>query len=251
MPGTKPITPPRGFTPKSIEALQPAADRYELADKGKVGLRLRVYPSGVKSFRWYVTSLGRVITIGPWSMCKQPGFVTLKQAQDWLERLKAAHVGGTVPAVEAELRAFLRVKPAPGSTIVAPQVVTVSVVAEQFYQRRILPHRKVPLAVRHVLDADVLPTLGALPVDASPSRAGARDTAAGAQHGLAAPRGSTGTAARQQAGSSCGPPERRPRRSTGDRGRSADTGRRPDRTPAACRPRTARIPGALSKSARK
>jgi integrase len=158
-------TPPRGLTPKFIEALQPAEDRYDVSDRRAPGLRLRVLPkTGKKVFRWVCNARRQVYTIGPWALSEQPGFVTLAQAREWLERLKAAHVGGTIDAVELELKAVLHPAHVPSSTPAAPGVVTLSTVAEEFYKRRILPHRKRPEAARRVLDLDVIPVLGARPI---------------------------------------------------------------------------------------
>lgn len=158
-------TPPRGLTPAFIDSLRPAEARYELADRRAPGLRLRVMPSGMKVFRWYCNSRGKVFTIGPWTPSEQPGRVTLKQAHAWLERLKAAHAAGELEVVEAELAAQLRRRervtdPAPEARRLFGPVL------EEFYRDDILRNRKRPKDARRVLDNDLLPVLRARPLDA-------------------------------------------------------------------------------------
>ncbi|HET8542090.1 MAG TPA: tyrosine-type recombinase/integrase [Anaeromyxobacter sp.] len=167
-------TPPRGLTPKFIEALQPAEKVYSVADRRAPGLRLRVFPSGVRSFHWTCNTRsstrsdarGRSYTIGKWSFSEQPGFVTLAQAREWLERLKAGHASGTIDAVEAEIRVYLKRRahladPAPE----APDRRTFGAVAEEFYRDDVLTNRKHPDDVRAILDNDLVPALGARPLN--------------------------------------------------------------------------------------
>lgn len=157
-------TPTRGLTPKFIEALQPTAKPYDVPDRRAPGLKVRVFPSGVRSFRWTCNARGKVYTIGPWAFSETPGFVTLAQAREWLDKLKAGHAGDAVEAVEAELRAFLRRRshvadPAPADRTIFRTV------AEEFYVDDIQKNRKHPEDVRRILDTDVLPVLGARPTD--------------------------------------------------------------------------------------
>jgi integrase len=164
MDGPKPSTPPRGLTAAFVESLRPAAQRYDVADRRTPGLRLRVLPSSKRVFRWHCTARGKVITIGPWSLSEEPGSVTLAQAREWLERLKAAHAAGTLETLEAELDAHLRRRarvadPAPESRRLFRAV------AEEFYSDDILKNRKRPEDARDVLDRDLLPALGARPLD--------------------------------------------------------------------------------------
>lgn len=159
------ITPPRGLTPAFIEALSPReGSRYEVADRRAPGLRLRVLASGGKVFRWYCTARGEVVTIGPWSLGERPGHVTLAQAREWLERLKAAHVAGTLPGVEAELREHLRRRARVADP--TPQDRRLfGTVLEEFYRDDIQRNRKRPEDARRVLDNDLLPVLGARPLE--------------------------------------------------------------------------------------
>lgn len=149
----------RPLTPKSIIALRAREERYDVSD-GSSGLVLRVHPSGVKSFRWHVRSLGRVIVIGPWAETITPAHVTLRQAREWLGRLKEARVAGEpqLEEVAAELRRQLA--PLKKQDPAAEDGETVGAIAEEFYRRRIVPHRKRPAAVRKVLDLDIKPIIG-------------------------------------------------------------------------------------------
>ena len=105
MPTRQDVTPP--LTVKRIESLRPREERYEVGDAAAPGLRLRVMPSGLRIFRWYRHAPGGgrdVVTIRPWSPVSRPGHVTLHEARARLDALKAAHRGGEVATVEAEIK---------------------------------------------------------------------------------------------------------------------------------------------------
>lgn len=133
-----PTTPSRGFTSKFLDNLKPKDKRVELADKACPGLRLRLEPSGRKSFVWYYSDAGRnrVLTLGRY------GDLSLAQARKDLQAAKEKHTDG--------------------ATVTAPTNApkTVEALAEQFYKRRIVPHRDRPDVVRAILDNDVIPQLG-------------------------------------------------------------------------------------------
>jgi integrase len=175
------------LSPKLIESLQ--AERppawwsathpdwkggdYELGDPEGTykALRLRVTAKGEKVFRWYVNGARprRVITIGRWSMVKEPGYVTLADAHGLFNRLKEAHKAGNLDVVEGEIRA-MRTPPktATAATVAHPAgggVLTLNDVAEDFF-KFIERRRKHPGEVRRSLEKDVLPILGMRPVDA-------------------------------------------------------------------------------------
>ncbi len=156
------------LTAKAIEAAEPRSTDYELPDSAAPGLRLRVTPKGGKVFRWYVTSLGRVLTIGRWSKLPRPGHVTLGEARTWLERLKEAHGAGRLDAVEAELRA---IRPRHSATPAAPLegAVTFRQVAEDFL-KHVERRRKRPDEVRRTIETDLVPALGDRPIGAITSR---------------------------------------------------------------------------------
>jgi integrase len=155
------------LTAKLIEAAEPRATDYEIADPAAPGLRLRVTPKGGKVFRWYVTSLHRVLTIGRWSKLPRPGHVTLGEARTWLERLKEAHGAGRLAAVEAELSALRprrsAAPPAEGA------VVTFRQVADDFL-KHVERRRKRPDEVRRTIETDLAPALGDRPIGSITSK---------------------------------------------------------------------------------
>jgi integrase len=161
----KPTTPALGFTPQWIASFTPPADvdRLELGDRKCPGLLLRFERRGPPTFRWKATDgeRRRYIHIGPWNLAGKTGHVTLAQAREWLRRLKEAAKGGRLAEVEGELRAWLdEGAPTPAPAKDAPAGRTVREVAEEWYQRRILPVRRAPESIRRTLDKDVLPAIG-------------------------------------------------------------------------------------------
>jgi integrase len=163
------LSPPLGFTPAWIASFTPPAgtDRLELGDKhprGR-GLRIRFERKGPPTFRWKATDgkARRNVQIGPWALAGKPGHITLAQAREWLRRLKEAAQAGRLAEIEAELKAWLAegTEEAKRSRDAAPAGRTVKDVAEEWYQRRILPVRTDPGSVRRTLDKDILPAVGA------------------------------------------------------------------------------------------
>ena len=131
------------FTTKKLETLKARTESYEVGDTGAPGLRLRVYPSGAKVFRWYfcdATRKHRVRTLGAF-----PGEKSLADARRDLERLKETH---------QEALQHGDIESSSGS------VVTVKDLAEEFYKRRIKNQRKRPEEALAILDNDVIPKLG-------------------------------------------------------------------------------------------
>jgi integrase len=159
-------TPPLGFTPAWIASFTPPAgtDRLELGDRKCPGLRLRFERGGTPTFRWKTTDgkRRRNVHLGPWSLAGKTGHVTLAQAREWLRRLKEAAKAGRLAEVEAELRAWLAegADPVAKAKDAAPAGRTVKEVAEEWYQRRILPVRTRPESIRRTLDRDILPSIG-------------------------------------------------------------------------------------------
>ncbi|MHB8876154.1 MAG: tyrosine-type recombinase/integrase [Myxococcaceae bacterium] len=142
-----------------IKALRPSERAYEVA-VGDNGLRLRVLPSGVKVFRWYVNALRRVVTLGPWSESSAAAHVTIGEAGRWLERLKAARRAGLpeLENVEAELKAHLAPRPVIAD---ASKGTTIASVAENFL-RLLDGQRKRPEEARYIVTKDILPVIGGL-----------------------------------------------------------------------------------------
>jgi integrase len=165
MPAPKRSTPPRGLTPKFIEALQPEAKSYDLRDRGAIGLRLRVHSSGSKVFRYKLNSLHRTIVLGPFSPAEEPspGFVSLKQAREWMEKVKWGRITGRLPEVEAELREHLR-RPSTPEEAVQQDRNLFGAVVEEWFTDDINVNRKHPEDVRAILDRDIRPSLATRPL---------------------------------------------------------------------------------------
>lgn len=127
---------------------------YELADPGCPGLRLRVEPSGRRTFRWYTRDGDKrvVLTIGPWSERAEEGHVTLAEARQRLAALKAARDEGRL-ASERRASSF------------AGTVPTVREVARDFIAH-LKRRRKTADQVERALSKDVLPVVGGIPIAA-------------------------------------------------------------------------------------
>ena len=142
MASAKHTSPRTGFTTAWLDNVKPKSKRLEYADAGCRGLRLRVEPTGRKTFVWYYRTGGknRVLTLGRYGTGED--CISLKAARRALQQAKEKHVDGVSPAPPADTP------------------TTVEELAEIFYARRILPHRKVPEVVRMILDNDIIPKLG-------------------------------------------------------------------------------------------
>jgi integrase len=145
-------TPP--LTASAIKALEPRADAYELADPGCPGLRLRVEPTGRRSFRWYTRDGEKrvVLTIGPWSERGEEGHVTLAEARQRLKALKAARDEGRLAS---ERR----------SSSLSNGRATVGDVAADFIAH-LKRRRKTADQVEAAIKRDVLPRIGGIPIAA-------------------------------------------------------------------------------------
>jgi integrase len=136
---------------------------YEVAIVGVPGLRLRVTKlakggkGGAKVFRWYVTSIGRVVTLGHFSAKPRPGFLTFADAHKALEKLKGAHAAGKLDEAVAELHA-LRPRPIKAAVIPAGEL-TVKEFSETFMET-IRRRRERPEVVEAILKNDIIPALG-------------------------------------------------------------------------------------------
>ncbi len=126
-------------TDKQLANRKPLPKRYEIGDAGCPGLRVRIRPTGRKSFVWYLRDENKKthsITLGNYPD------ISLAEARRKLDSLKAQN------------RAVGLFSPLAGT----PK--TVSELCERFYDNRIVPHRRRPDVVRQVLDADVIPQIG-------------------------------------------------------------------------------------------
>ncbi|RTL63876.1 MAG: DUF4102 domain-containing protein [Pseudonocardiaceae bacterium] len=86
------------LTAKAVESAKPRAGRYALPDAGHPGLRVLIYPSGVKTFTYrFKRDNGQDMTIvlGPAS---GPGAITLVQARDAASEARRQRAQGADPA---------------------------------------------------------------------------------------------------------------------------------------------------------
>jgi integrase len=150
---TKRIT----LTDAKLKHLKPKASVYEVADAGAPGLRVRIYPTGRKVFRW-VRPLGdgktRAVTLGGYGT--NDGELSLARARRQLEELKTAH-----------MEARLHGDPLSG----AAGVSTVHDLAEIFYSDRLETQRKHPKEARSILDRHIIKHLGRRKVASLPASA--------------------------------------------------------------------------------
>ncbi len=143
------------LTASAIKALEARPEAYELRDPGCPGLRLRVEPSGRRTFRWYTRDGGKrvVLTIGPWSeRGDEPGSVTLAEARRRLAVLKAARDDGHLDTARR-------------GVTVPTDGPTVEKVAEAYFLH-LARRRKTSDETKRQIERDALPALGALPIKA-------------------------------------------------------------------------------------
>ncbi len=135
------------FTPRTLANLKPAGATYEVREAGRTGLRLRVAPTGTKSFRWVCTSRGRAYTLGRFGD-GTGGTITLAGARAELARMKAKHEAGVDPdGLEG-----------------AERPKTVKALCDVFYNESIMLRRRRPEVVKDVIDREIVPTIGTLPL---------------------------------------------------------------------------------------
>lgn len=141
------------LTPSAIGALEPRADAYEIPDPGCAGLRLRVEPTGRRTFRWYTRDGGKraVLTIGPWSERAEAGHVTLAEARQRLAALKAARDEGRLGTE--------RRSDSPSGRLTVAEVV-------DLFVAHLGQRRKTAGQVERALRRDVIPLVGGVPIAA-------------------------------------------------------------------------------------
>ena len=140
---TTSVIPKNGFTTKYLDNLKFAPKRFEIADPGAKGLRLRVSPGGTKTFIWYYRDGAKIrrLTLGQYG--DGDDTLTLAKARQKLITTKSRLNNGIKPHAESAN---------------APRTVTD--LCEFFYKRRIEGIRKRPDVVRQVLDHDIIPIIG-------------------------------------------------------------------------------------------
>lgn len=137
------------FSDAKVARLPVLDKRYEVSDVGQKGLRLRVMPSGTKSFVWYYRDSGaarRVLTLGTFDSDS----LGVDAARQLLSEAKKRHKAGEDPS---------------GKRHDIPR--NIAELAERFFVERILPKRERPEAVRQILDRYVIPVIGLIPLDES------------------------------------------------------------------------------------
>jgi integrase len=161
---------------RTVETAKPRETEYYLRDGG--GLYVRVYPSGLRRAQYRFDDRdGRTRRVEhPLPLGKGDGALTLAQARAWRAELAALRLRGVDP-VRAELDkrearsmavaakpANVRIKDAPAARPLDYRSGTFGAVAEEFYSRRIARVYEDPSQVRRILDIDLLPAIGLLPV---------------------------------------------------------------------------------------
>lgn len=146
-------------TALQIQALPKRPAKYDAYDANRKGLRVRVSPSGSKSFRWPIRKLNKTITLGLFSYLPAPGHLTLDDAHDWFDKLRIAHRGGA-DALEAKVKELhealgRRVKGSVIAVAPAPGGMTVADLAAEF-KSDVLSGRKRPDEAIKMVDALIL-----------------------------------------------------------------------------------------------
>lgn len=154
------------FTPRTLANLKPGPKRYEVREAGRTGLRVRIEPSGVKSFRWPCTSLGRVFSLGRFGDGSR-GTITLADARRALDVYKAQHGAGIDPEGVARIE--------------RPR--TVKDLAYVWYRESILLRRRRPKVVETVIEREIVPTIGRVPLVAVDALVAARPVSRAVERG--------------------------------------------------------------------
>jgi integrase len=175
---------PRVLTANFIEGLKPEADLYEITDPGCPGLKLRIFPTGVKAwaFRFYWKHKRQLVSFGLWPACKLAEAHELAlQAREVLRKgidpRKAAIVKGArrpklppLPVVTATIAVTTATSPLPAGKEIPPLLSdnpdavpsdphSIPFLAHEYYHRHVIKERrrKRPEYVKRILNADVLP----------------------------------------------------------------------------------------------
>jgi len=131
-------------TDVGIQKLKPRAERFEAGDVKNKGLRVRVTPRGTKTFVWYYRDGSKIrrLTLGQYG--EADGQLTLAKARRRVTDLRDKLTAGVKPHTSDD----------------ADTPKTVQQLADLFYDKRIVPSRKRPDAVKQILDHDILPAIG-------------------------------------------------------------------------------------------
>lgn len=133
------------FTDKSIQALKPQPERYEIWDDGKRGFGLRVSPRGVKSFIWMYRFNGRSkrLTLGAY-----PKF-SLHEAGKMLAEAKSKLDKGIDPGNELVQ-----------SNKDHRNAILIEDLAREYLERHAKPNKRSAYEDERILNKDILPRWG-------------------------------------------------------------------------------------------
>ncbi len=144
------------FTDRGIKALKATGKRYEVSESNGRGLRLRISPTGTKTFVYVFRRHGKLhrLTLGA------VGDITINAAHETHSTLrKRARAGESIQS----LRAMIGSGRTSGS-------LTVADLADEWLERRVRVERKTWRDVERMLEKDVIPYLGERPVEAIKAR---------------------------------------------------------------------------------
>ncbi len=138
-------------TELQLKKLKPIGKTFDVKVANTPGLMLRVSKTGTKSFRWDRGSgkKPRIITHGTYPS------LSLSEARTAHEKARQQHAAGTLNMVMLQEEE---------ESLEDPQ--TVGELIEIFYRDRIEPKRKAPKIAKRVLDVDIMPYIGEMPLSA-------------------------------------------------------------------------------------
>ena len=151
------VSPKNGFTTTFLNKLKSQDKQFELVDHASKGLRLRVSPSGTKTFIWrYITQerKSKVYTIGyyidKYDSDQQSKNITLSDAREKLLSLKAIHKSGNLLTAKEQ-------KKINNEKIEAENKLKITLAEriEDFYKVLEATRRR-PEAARQLIDAEIL-----------------------------------------------------------------------------------------------
>lgn len=157
------------FTTRTLASLKPAEQPYEVRENGRTGLRVRVATTGLLTFRWVCTARGKVYTLGRFGD-GSGGTLTLAAARDKLEMYRKKHEAGVDPE---DLDGAERPR-------------TVKALCDLWYKESIQLRRRRPEVVKDVIDREIIPTIGPLPLIAVDTLAARRVVTRTVQRGARA-----------------------------------------------------------------
>ena len=138
----------------------PATGQTMYKDTECKGLYLRVYSNGRKAFvhRYWINGKERLVTLEGLELTPKSTEAemakAMAQARATVATQKEQAKGGTDPAIERDLKAHhIRTMP------------TLAEFADTYIERHAKPNKKSWMNDRRMLDADILPALGSLPLD--------------------------------------------------------------------------------------